>query len=198
MYKTALPALTLLLLGLTGCMGDLSSTASAGGVSLVSVDTDALAPGETSIVDLRAEGVVYEVTFTDATTLDRVRVLSGDEELEAGLDAWLARYPEQAASPLRLAGRAADLFAYRGASQGADDLGETDLGATSSALTRGSIGGGGGLSFSCNFIMCSCTGDIDCNDMFTSGACPGDAYCDESGPEPVCYCTRWGSRAIRR
>ncbi|MCB9593630.1 MAG: hypothetical protein H6719_12930 [Sandaracinaceae bacterium] len=55
-------------------------------------------------------------------------------------------------------------------------------------------GGGGSLGYSCSLFMCSCTGDIDCNDMFTSGVCPGDAYCDDTTSTPTCYCTRWGSR----
>lgn len=54
-------------------------------------------------------------------------------------------------------------------------------------------GGGGGLSFACSPFSCSCTGDTDCNDMFESGVCGGDAICIDDG----CYCWRWGRLTTR-
>jgi hypothetical protein len=44
----------------------------------------------------------------------------------------------------------------------------------------------GGLSFSCNGIFCACTGDADCNDMFTTNVCGPRAICIDN----VCYCSR--------
>jgi|SRR6187431_65707 len=44
----------------------------------------------------------------------------------------------------------------------------------------------GGLSFGCNGVFCACTGDVDCNDMFTTNVCGPRAICYGS----VCYCER--------
>jgi len=46
--------------------------------------------------------------------------------------------------------------------------------------------GGGPLNFNCEGILCSCSGDEDCNDMFTKEACGDIAACDERG----CWCFR--------
>ena len=52
--------------------------------------------------------------------------------------------------------------------------------------------------FECSGPICICSGDPDCNDMFGDGGpCHGDAYCDDTNPEPVCYCTRWGRACSR-
>ncbi len=42
------------------------------------------------------------------------------------------------------------------------------------------------LNFSCEGILCTCSGDDDCNDMFTRGGCGDIAVCDEHG----CWCFR--------
>ena len=44
---------------------------------------------------------------------------------------------------------------------------------------------GGGLGFSCNPYFCACTGDADCNDMFTTPLC-GAAICIDNS----CFCLR--------
>lgn len=52
--------------------------------------------------------------------------------------------------------------------------------------------GGGGMGYTCGATECTCTGDIDCNNMFTSGKCKGtiwDAGCDNSGPASKCWCS---------
>jgi hypothetical protein len=41
------------------------------------------------------------------------------------------------------------------------------------------------LGFSCNPLFCACSGDFDCNDMFSSGIC-GRAICIDD----QCYCLR--------
>jgi hypothetical protein len=46
--------------------------------------------------------------------------------------------------------------------------------------------GGGRLNFNCEGLLCSCSGDDDCNDMFTTGGCGDIAVCDERG----CWCLR--------
>jgi len=47
-------------------------------------------------------------------------------------------------------------------------------------------GGGGGLNFSCQNLVCVCTGDQDCNDLFTSDLCGDIAICYPDG----CVCLR--------
>jgi hypothetical protein len=58
------------------------------------------------------------------------------------------------------------------------------------AKTRQSLqvlaGAGGALNFSCNGVYCSCHGDVDCNDMFTTNACGARAICIDD----YCYCSR--------
>ena len=46
--------------------------------------------------------------------------------------------------------------------------------------------GGGTLNYNCSGILCTCSGDDDCNDMFTKEACGDIAACDENG----CWCFR--------
>ena len=54
-------------------------------------------------------------------------------------------------------------------------------------------GGGMGLGYDCSSgTECTCTGDVDCNNMFGSGKCTGtifDRGCDTSKPVPTCWCT---------
>ena len=45
---------------------------------------------------------------------------------------------------------------------------------------------GGTLNYNCEGILCTCTGDEDCNNMFTKEACGDIAACDERG----CWCFR--------
>ena len=44
----------------------------------------------------------------------------------------------------------------------------------------------GSLSFSCNGVFCACSGDLDCNDMFSHNVCGPRAICIDN----VCYCSR--------
>jgi hypothetical protein len=46
---------------------------------------------------------------------------------------------------------------------------------------------GGGLGFTCQGIECSCSGDADCNDMFSTDLCGDIAVCYEDG---TCRCLR--------
>jgi|GEM_PF-5271183 len=48
---------------------------------------------------------------------------------------------------------------------------------------------GGTMNFSCNMTSCTCHGDADCNNMFSSNVCGRSAVCDTtSGVE--CSCLR--------
>ena len=44
----------------------------------------------------------------------------------------------------------------------------------------------GGQNFSCNGSYCACTGDADCNDMFTTNVCGPTAVCIGTS----CFCGR--------
>jgi hypothetical protein len=44
--------------------------------------------------------------------------------------------------------------------------------------------GGGTVNFNCSGIICGCTGDVDCNNMFSGGACGNIAWCYNNR----CYC----------
>jgi len=45
---------------------------------------------------------------------------------------------------------------------------------------------GTGTQFQCNRQLCSCNGDADCNDMFTTNVCGPGAFCIEN----ICVCAR--------
>jgi len=69
----------------------------------------------------------------------------------------------------------------------AAEVGAPEIGVLQSALQRGA--GGTQLGYTCDGLMCTCTGDVDCNDMFSSGKCGDVSSCDETDPlNPVCRC----------
>lgn len=47
---------------------------------------------------------------------------------------------------------------------------------------------GGTMNFSCNTTSCSCQGDADCNNMFSSSVCGRSAECNTGSGE--CSCLR--------
>jgi hypothetical protein len=57
-----------------------------------------------------------------------------------------------------------------------------------SRASRASLGlfGGRGLGFNCGGFGCVCTGDADCNDMFSTNVCGPYAVCIDN----VCWCSR--------
>jgi hypothetical protein len=47
----------------------------------------------------------------------------------------------------------------------------------------------GGLHrYKCSGLRCTCTGDVECNDMFNSGVCGPIAQCDNTTSPPTCWC----------
>ena len=66
-------------------------------------------------------------------------------------------------------------------------------GNTSEALPVG--GGGGGVGYTCapddlGTVLCTCTGDDDCNAMYSSGVCGDNGICQiNSSDIPRCRCT---------
>jgi hypothetical protein len=50
----------------------------------------------------------------------------------------------------------------------------------------------GGLGFECNSLYCTCSGDDDCNDLFSTNACGAgsSALCTGSGDTARCVCIR--------
>jgi hypothetical protein len=61
------------------------------------------------------------------------------------------------------------------------------LGAPYSVLVKNNGGGGGGHNYTCEGLQCTCTGDIDCNDMFSDGVCGDIASCNDD----VCKCLKF-------
>jgi hypothetical protein len=66
--------------------------------------------------------------------------------------------------------------------------GKVRVGLTSDVRTQklGLSRSAGTLNFNCEGLLCTCTGDADCNDMFTTAGCGDIAVCDERG----CACLR--------
>jgi hypothetical protein len=50
--------------------------------------------------------------------------------------------------------------------------------------------GGPRLGFNCAPWGCICSGDADCNDMFSTNACGPWAQCFEVGGQVICICSR--------
>jgi hypothetical protein len=67
--------------------------------------------------------------------------------------------------------------------------GPLHLGMTSDVRAQrfGTRLGGGRLNYDCSDLACSCTGDDDCNDLFTSTKCGPIAVCYPDG----CICIRF-------
>jgi hypothetical protein len=85
---------------------------------------------------------------------------------------------------LALAGCSAD-------AGGSDSAEETERSADALSPQQGG-GSSGRLGFVCSGLFCTCTGDVDCNDMFSSGNCgPGPSVCDDTTSTPKCTCSRF-------
>jgi len=56
--------------------------------------------------------------------------------------------------------------------------------------TPGTVPGGTVRKYSCDGLLCSCTGTADCNDMFINAGCSDVASCDTSGSDEVCQCLK--------
>ena len=71
------------------------------------------------------------------------------------------------------------------------------FGSAAVAAQRGGSGAGG-AGFACGGGVCTCTGDVDCNDMFGGGTCPGDSRdkC-EIGADGVAHCTCYTAHAVK-
>lgn len=190
-------------LSLLGCAAEApSGGAAALGIEVVEIteaDLAALPPGEQSVIDLALDDVVYRVDAPASLADERivVRSAAGHEET---LGVVLEGREASGVRKLTLAGDPGDIDALRRGVP-AEVAPEGEVAGASEALLStgsfGSVGCGGSLSFSCGWFTCSCTGDDDCNDMFCSGVCGGDAVCDETSGT-YCWCVRWGSRLYTR
>jgi hypothetical protein len=65
-----------------------------------------------------------------------------------------------------------------------------DTASTATALRNTGHAGGGSSLYGCSGMLCTCTGDADCTDMFTNAGCGDVTHCDNSGPEAVCWCLK--------
>jgi hypothetical protein len=55
---------------------------------------------------------------------------------------------------------------------------------SSAGFSRASLG------FTCGRGGCVCSGDMDCNDMFTTNVCGPNAVCFNLGGQVICVCSR--------
>jgi hypothetical protein len=176
-----------------GCAQESQPSVAPSGAELVHVDSSMFAgePIETRVLlDLTTPGIVYEIDGSDAA-LDLSRI---DLALRSGrtlsLSDWLSSQerPINTQSRFRLAGDARDLTSTTGAEE-RDDVGVSTAPLTARRTAvgvRGVFGGVKTLGYTCSGLMCTCSGDADCNDMFTSDVCGDVAVCDENG----CSCLR--------
>lgn len=184
-------AFVALVLSVFGCTqsGTVDST-----LDIVSVDgasLAALAAEEHLELDLSAEGTVYLINGLDGR-LDpsRVDLVRGDTTVSLAEYASRMNVPlDEEAYSLRLASDTASLLALNGGAPG-------EVGASQQALSMGGGSPIGRTGFTCSLFTCECTGDIDCNDMFESDVCPGDAMCDDDTGR--CWCSRWGGKTMGR
>lgn len=187
-----------------GCAADPAGRgATSLGVEVVQVgdrDLADLADGATYLVDLTADDVVFRIDAPADLADDRVlvRTTAGHEIVLGELlgDHAVAKERRR----LTLAGDPNDIDALRRGVPAHTAPGEEEVGASRAELRAIGAGGTGcsdRLSYSCSLWSCSCSGDTDCNDMFCSGVCGGDAVCIEIDGHQTCTCWRWSSlRAV--
>ena len=75
----------------------------------------------------------------------------------------------------------------------AEDVAAGDEPESEANLYRVNIKGGSGSSYSCGGGVCTCYGDDDCNDMFSSGVCGGAGLCHDDAKGTWCECVSGGS-----
>lgn len=152
-------------------------------------DIEELAEDEMFPIVLNEGPAVYHLDGeNERLDIDRISVLSRASETMALRDYLVSRdiILDEQHFYVRLASDASLLV---------DGGQEAQLGSTTQELKAvpiGGGGGGGGLGYQCNLLTCTCSGDIDCNDMFREdGPCKGDAYCDTTKDVAKCLCVRF-------
>ena len=159
MKKIAI-AITLLVIAFSFTLAQKTTTAAKR--KTVSAATIAKLPaGKTYDVDLTRKGTIYNFTG-DGTDFGRVTVRTA-----AGVKT-MAELLKQSNTSLKgqlALGTPADLRGQK---------------------LNTSRTGGGTANFTCSGLFCGCSGDADCNDMFSGGACGSIAWCNlDTGR---CYC----------
>lgn len=97
---------------------------------------------------------------------------------------------------MTLPGFTAETSCARSTRTYASRLGHAQQAADGLGLAAGRLGRvratapGSALAFTCNGLECSCEGDADCNDLFSTGLCGDIASCDETGGRVRCRCLR--------
>jgi hypothetical protein len=76
-------------------------------------------------------------------------------------------------------------YGYRSAEQTAIVAHDSIVPSARGGASLGFLGGRS-LGFTCGGFGCVCTGDADCNDMFTTNVCGPYAVCMDN----VCWCSR--------
>jgi hypothetical protein len=121
-----------------------------------------LPKGESYLVDLTLDGVVYVIEAEAQLADTRITVHSLSSS-QTTLGDWLGNDAPDASERHLMLGHPVDLAAvHRG--------------------IRGPV------FWSCGDFVCRCTAGTDCTDMFLSGICGRYAWCDDDSRS--CYCTR--------
>jgi hypothetical protein len=137
-----------------------------------------LSGGKKYVVDLTQRGVIYD--FDSKTrSLDFTRVVIRTAKGEIPMSSWL----EKNFAKTELAGWNSRHLRI-GTTEGFRSF--RGLPARIQKPPPGTA------AFQCNPLLCTCKGDSDCNDMFSTTACGPHAACDLSSG--VCACLRTASR----
>lgn len=132
-----------------------------------------LASGKKYVVDLTQTGVIYE--FDSKTrSIDFTRVTIRTATGEVTMSSWL----EKTFSKNKVAG-----WNSQHLSIGATDALRSVRGLPTKNLTPPTKT----MAFQCGSSLCSCTGDEDCNDMFSTNVCGPYAACDLDSGRCVCF-----------
>jgi hypothetical protein len=125
----------------------------------VTAETIAKQPtGQTYVLDLTNTGVIYSVDANVDYNRVRVRTTKGEMTITEAL----RKSGKPISGPFRIGTKS--------------DMRTQKLG-----ITRA---GGGTSNYYCDSVICTCTDDVDCNNMFTFGWCGNVAVCYPDG----CFC----------
>lgn len=133
-------------------------------LSITAEDVNRLSPGENVVLDVR-RAVAYSIDNSQGTVdLDRIAIRTADGMTTA------RRLATQRNLPLK---------------------GVFRVGAP--ATVAGTLSTAGGIKptalIECSLLACSCSGDVDCNILFSGGKCGDIAFCTTDG-ETQCFCLK--------
>lgn len=136
------------------------------GLSVTAEDVKRLSPGKALVLDLRSRAAYSIDNSQDTIDLDRIVIRAADGTMT------MRQLLTQRDLPLK---------------------GTFRVGVPAAVVrTLTATGGGSGqiALISCNTVACTCSGDVDCNILFSGGACGNVAVCNTDG-ETRCFCLRF-------